>query len=167
MTDCRCIFQCASSQPELSDALQSTILWFMTICHACACLPIPAFISASRGQMYTRSQCLLSCATSPYCCQTIPASSEAPSEVPYSLPSPVQVEQLRTDPLVDLGNIRVCMGVTFLESWKEIAAREKELNLPMYIAFSAADKVRSIVHGNSHLCWIRSIDTAHALYTFG
>lgn len=62
-------------------------------------------------------------------------------DIALNSPLPEVVEQLRTDPLVDLGNIRVCMGVTFLESWKEIAAREKELNLPMYIAFSAADKV--------------------------
>lgn len=53
----------------------------------------------------------------------------------------LQRQRLKDDPLVDLGNIRLRMGTTFLQSWAEIAAREQELQLPIYIAFSTTDKV--------------------------
>ena len=52
-----------------------------------------------------------------------------------------QVAKLKKDPLVDLGAIRLRMGVTFLESWTEIALRQSEIKLPLYVAYSAVDQV--------------------------
>ncbi|KAK9807159.1 hypothetical protein WJX73_002203 [Symbiochloris irregularis] len=63
--------------------------------------------------------------------------------IPVENATPLVEEQqrLKNDPLVDTGNIRMRTADMFLTSWDEIRQREKELQLPICIAYSSTDKI--------------------------
>ena len=53
----------------------------------------------------------------------------------------LQQERLREDPLVDTGGLRLAMAAMFLGAWNFIQQHERELSMPIWVAFDEDDKV--------------------------
>ena len=56
----------------------------------------------------------------------------------------LQQQRLREDPLMDTGGLRLAMAAMFLDAWNFIQQHERELSMPIWVAFDEDDKVRRL-----------------------